>query len=102
MGSLRVKRGDIMERGSLIIYDNEGTVWYNSGDTIGNVLEHVTPSGLPYIITAYGQLDGKILKGINPVTKELITENIPISLTDEQRIQELEDQLLLSQEGLFV
>lgn len=88
-----------MKRGSLIIYDNNGKAWLNTGDAEGNVLPHAVPVGLPYIITEYGQLDGKIVKGVNVETKKLILEDIPKVETEEEKLrrekEELENQLLL-------
>ncbi|MCT4597473.1 MAG: hypothetical protein N4A50_06295 [Vallitalea sp.] len=82
-----------MERGSLIIYDMKGKIWFNSGDAQGDVLPHISPYGLPFVITEYGQLDNKKVTGVNPVTKELITEEIKVKPTYE----DLENQLLLSE-----
>ncbi|MDF2591979.1 MAG: hypothetical protein K0S75_1445 [Clostridia bacterium] len=63
--------------GSLIIYDNNGRIWYNSGDMAGSVNPtHTIPVGLPYIITEYGELDGLIVESVDPVTKLLITQSI--------------------------
>lgn len=88
-----------MKRGSLIIYDNNGKIFLNTGDAKGDILPHTPPSGLPHIITEYGQLDGKIAKGVNVETKELILEDIPKVETEEERLrrekEELENQLLL-------
>ncbi|APQ68120.1 hypothetical protein RSJ8_2878 [Clostridium botulinum] len=88
-----------MQRGSLIIYDNTGKIFLNTGDAEGDVLPHTVPEGLPYLITEFGQLDNKIVKGIDVETKELITEDIPHIETQEERLkrekQELENQLLL-------
>ncbi|RXI50205.1 hypothetical protein DP124_12100 [Clostridium tetani] len=90
-----------MKRGSLIIYDNNGKIFLNTGDAEGDILPHTPPSGLPYIITEYGQLEGKIVKGVNVETKELILENIPKAETEEERLrrekQELENQLLMKE-----
>lgn len=101
MDSYRV-RGDKMQVGSLIIYDNQGTVWVNTGDSEGDILPHIPPVGLPYVITQFGELNGKVLKGVNPQTKELITEDVPKIETEEERLrrekEELENQLLDSQE----
>lgn len=92
---------DKVQRGSLIIYDNEGKIWVNTGDAEGDILPYTPPSGLPYIITEYGQLDGKIVKGVNVKTKELILEDIPKVETEEERLrrekEELENQLLLAE-----
>ncbi|EPZ8710286.1 hypothetical protein [Clostridium botulinum] len=88
-----------MQRGSLIIYDNTGKIFLNTGDAEGDVLPHTLPDGLPYIITEFGELNNKIVKGIDVETKELITEDIPHIETQEERLkrekQELENQLLL-------
>ncbi|ACA55546.1 hypothetical protein FDC45_14930 [Clostridium botulinum] len=88
-----------MQRGSLIIYDNTGKIFLNTGDAEGDVLHHTVPEGLPYIITEFGQLDNKIVKGIDVETKELITEDIPQIETEEEKLkrekQELENQLML-------
>lgn len=54
-----------MDLGSLIIYDNKGKIWYNSGDISGATKEHIVPNGLPYIITNYGELDNKIVLSID-------------------------------------
>lgn len=90
-----------MKRGSLIIYDNNGKIFLNTGDAEGDILPHTPPSGLPYIITEYGQLDGKIVKGVNVKTKELILEDIPKVETEEEKLrrekEELENQLLLAE-----
>lgn len=82
-----------MQRGSLIIYDNTGKVWVNTGDAEGDVLPHTPPVGLPYIETAFGQLDGKRVIGVDVATATLITEDIPVQPTYE----ELQQQLLIAQ-----
>ena len=61
-----------MQRGSLIIYDDNGKIWYNSGDAEGDVLPHEYPAGLPYIETEFGQLDGKRVVSVNVVRQILI------------------------------
>lgn len=42
-----------MQRGSLIIYDNNGKIWINTGDVEGDILHHEYPAGLPYIETQF-------------------------------------------------
>lgn len=90
-----------MKRGSLIIYDNEGTIFLNTGDAEGNILPHTLPVGLPYIITKYGELDGKVVKGVGVESKELILEDIIKEESAEEKLlrekQELENQLLLAE-----
>lgn len=88
----------MQQRGSLIIYDNEGTIWFNTGDAIGDgLLSHIPPVGIPYIITEYGYLDGKILKSVNPETKELVFEEIPKMETEEEKLKR---ELLEAQEQI--
>jgi hypothetical protein len=90
-----------MQRGSLIIYDNTGKVWVNTGDAEGDVLPHEYPTGLPYIETSFGELNNKRTIAVDVATKTLITEDIVIPLTaEQQRIADLENQLLES-EGLI-
>ncbi|HDK7165762.1 hypothetical protein EXN53_10840 [Clostridium botulinum] len=88
-----------MQRGSLIIYDNTGKIFLNTGDAEGDVLPHTLPDGLPYIITEFGELNNKIVKRIDVETRKLITEDIPHIETEEEKLkrekQELENQLLL-------
>lgn len=82
-----------MQRGSLIIYDNSGKVWVNTGDAAGDVLPHVPPDGLPYIETAFGDLNGKRVLSVDVATGTLITENISVQPT----YAELQQQLLIAQ-----
>lgn len=82
-----------MQRGSLIIYDDNGKIWYNSGDAEGDVLPHEYPAGLPYIETEFGQLDGKRVVSVNVVRQILNTEDIP----SEPTYEELQQQLLIAQ-----
>ncbi len=90
-----------MKRGSLIIYDNSGSVWVNTGDAEGDVLPHTLPEGLPYIITEFGELDGKIVQRVDVKSKSLIIENIAHELTDEDiEIKRLQQELLDVQEQL--
>lgn len=79
----------LLERGSLIIYDNNGVIWYNSGDAKGSILPHDPPNGLPYIITEYGELNDKIVKGIdiNVEPHKLILEDIPHMETEEEKLK---------------
>ncbi|APH17756.1 hypothetical protein [Clostridium botulinum] len=90
-----------MQRGSLIIYDNTGKIFLNTGDAEGDVLPHTLPDGLPYIITEFGELNNKIVKRIDVETRKLITEDIPHIETKEEKLkrekQELENQLLLKE-----
>ena len=82
-----------MERGSLIIYDNVGKVWVNTGDAQGDILPHEVPDGLPYIITLFGELDGKKVIKVDVNSKSLITEDLPV----QPSYEELQQQLLSAQ-----
>lgn len=82
-----------MQRGSLIIYDNNGRIWINTGDAEGDILPHEYPVGLPYIETQFGELANKRVLSVNVATQTLITEDIPAYLTYE----ELQQQLLIAQ-----
>lgn len=84
-----------MQRGSLIIYDNEGKMWVNTGDAEGDILPHTPPVGLPYIITEFGELNNKRVLNVDvSVTPhKLVAEDIPVQRTYE----ELQQQLLQSQ-----
>lgn len=84
-----------MQRGSLIIYDNNGKVWLNTGDAEGDILQHTPPEGLPYIITKFGELNNKrvLSVDISATPHKLITEDIPAQPTYE----ELQQQLLIAQ-----
>ena len=82
-----------MQRGSLIIYDNNGKIWYNSGDAEGDILPHEYPAGLPYIETAFGELRNKRVLSVDVKTQTLITEDMPVQPT----YAELQQQLLIAQ-----
>ncbi|EJO5349602.1 hypothetical protein NRP93_003793 [Clostridium botulinum] len=78
-----------MQRGSLIIYDNSGKIWANTGDAEGDVLPHIQPVGVPHIITKFGELNGKIVKGVDMsiTPHKLITEDIPHIETEEEKLK---------------
>ncbi|WP_291578662.1 hypothetical protein [Clostridium sp. UBA6640] len=65
-------------------------------------LAYIRPDEIDFIDTGYGQLNGKILKRVDPITKELILEDIPNIETEEEKLrrekEELENQLLLLQD----
>lgn len=86
-----------MKRGSLIIYDNTGRIWINTGDAEGDILPHTVPESLSCLITKFGELDNKIVKGVQVDTRKLITEDIPRIKTEEEKLRE---QLLETQEEL--
>ncbi len=84
-----------MQRGALIIYDNSGVVFFNSGEAEGDVGEHIYPDGLPYLELPYGILSNKVVVSVDVESKTVNLENEPLSL-EGKRIKELEDELLLT------
>lgn len=90
-----------MQRGSLIIYDNEGRIFVNTGDAEGDISPYTLPEGIPYILTEYGDLNNKIVKGVDVsvIPHQLILEDIPIIQTREDKLkiekEDLENQLIL-------
>ncbi|HWQ74702.1 MAG TPA: hypothetical protein VN441_05250 [Syntrophomonas sp.] len=82
-----------MQRGSVIIYDNNGKIWYNSGDAEGDILPNAVPDGLPYIETAFGELAEKRVLSVDVATGTLVTEDIEVAPTYE----ELQQELLIAQ-----
>jgi len=86
-----------MQRGNLIIYDNEGRIWYQSGEAEGDVLPHEYPVGLPYMEIPFGTMRNKRLIRIDTTVEphQPIFEDIEIEKTPQEIIEELENQILL-------
>ncbi|EGT4848618.1 TPA: hypothetical protein ACXDUQ_003858 [Clostridioides difficile] len=90
-----------MDRGNRVIYNQDGKILLQTGETTGDVLEHDTITELHYLDVEYGSIDysKQYIESINPVTKELNIKNIEIVLTDEQkRLQALEKELSMLKE----
>lgn len=89
-----------MQRGNLIIYDLDGTIFYQTGEAEGDILPHEYPVGIPSMEIPFGTMAVKQLLSINvsKIPHEPIFEDIIIEKTEEQqRIEELENQLLLAE-----
>ena len=88
-----------MQRGNLVIYDETGKIFLQTGEAEGDIISHVYPVGIPYLEIPFGTMARKRLISVD-VTKtphEPVFEDIIIPLTpEEQRIQELENELLLT------
>lgn len=87
-----------MDVGNRIIYDQDGEIVFQTGEMTGDVLPRKEITELHLIDMEYGAVNFQTHRiiGIDLETKQPILEEIPIELTPEQqRIQELEDQLLL-------
>lgn len=86
-----------MERGNLVIYDNEGKIWSQTGEASGDILPHEYPVGIPHIEIPYGTMATHRLISIDvsiephkPVFEAIAAPKTP----DQLRIEELENQLL--------
>lgn len=93
-----------MQRGSLVIYDQNGKPWHNTGDAEGDILPHETPKGLPFVILPFGALAGVNTFLINPVTKELEILELyeqEMSLEELQAENEALKLELLTAEGVI-
>ncbi|HBH0878296.1 TPA: hypothetical protein KR676_001996 [Clostridioides difficile] len=89
-----------MNRANRIICDQTGKILLQTGEATGDILEHDTITQLHYIDVPYGSIDYEKYRiiGINIETKEPILEEIKIELTEEEkRIQELENQILITE-----
>lgn len=86
-----------MKIGNRIIFDQDGEIMMQFGEVEGNVLPRKEITKLDCIDLEFGAIDCskfRIIR-IDVNTKQPILEEIQISKTPEQRIEELENQLLL-------
>ncbi|WP_405117850.1 hypothetical protein MHB43_20240 [Paenibacillus sp. FSL H8-0317] len=87
-----------MQLGNRIIYNQDGYIVHQTGEVQGDVLPRAEITSLDFVDLDYGVIDfnkQRIVK-IDPDTKQPILEDIDLALTpEEQRIKDLEDQLLL-------
>lgn len=87
-----------MEIGNRIIFDQDGEIIFQTGEMQGDVLPRKEITSLDYIDLEYGEIDYTKYRivGVNVETRQPILEEIEVPKTPEQeRIEELEDQLLL-------
>ena len=86
-----------MQRGNLVIYDEEGKIWYQSGEAEGDILPHEYPVGIPYMELPFGTMATKRLIRIDTSVEphEPVFEELEVQKTPEQIIEELENQILL-------
>ncbi len=92
-----------MEIGNRIIFDHDGEIIAQLGEMQGDVLPRKEIKGLDFIDLEHGEIDYSKyrLVGIDLDMKKPILEEIEISKTPEQeRIEELESQLLLMADEL--
>ncbi|MFI2856773.1 hypothetical protein ACH6EH_06500 [Paenibacillus sp. JSM ZJ436] len=87
-----------MQIGNRIIFDQDGEIIFQSGEMQGDVLPRKEVSHLDYVDLDYGAVNFQThrISGIDVATKQPILEQLEVQLSPEQqRIKELEDQLLL-------
>ncbi|HBG5739006.1 TPA: hypothetical protein KQJ47_002446 [Clostridioides difficile] len=90
-----------MKRGNRVIYNQNGDIIFQTGEAIGDVLQHVEIKELHYLDLEFGSIDysKQYIESINPITKEPVLKNIEVILTDEQkRLQALEEELSMLKE----
>lgn len=84
-----------MKIGNLIIYDDKGIIWHQSGEMITNNenYERMYPVGIPYMEVPYGSTTGKriVSVDVSVTPHKIITEDIKVKPSYE----DLENQLLL-------
>lgn len=82
-----------MNRGNLIIYDNKGEIWLQTGEAIGDIQPHVYPVGIPYIEVPYGSTKGKriVLVDVSVTPHKIVVEDIDVKPSYE----DLENKVLL-------
>lgn len=88
-----------MELGNRIIYDQDGDIVFQTGERHGDLLPRKDIESLHVLDLVYGAINNQThrLIRIDPQTKQAILEEVqPIITPEEQRIQELEDALLLA------
>lgn len=90
-----------MQRGNLIIYDNEGKIWLQTGEAEGDILPHEYPVGLPYMELPFGIMATRRVVRVDVTTTPHtpVFEEIEIPKTPEQlqsEIEQLENELLLA------
>ncbi len=78
-----------MERGNLVIYDDKGVIFSQSGQARGDILPHVIPVGIPYIIEPYDALCEYYVLSVDvsetphKLIKKLISEKTEQDLAEE-------------------
>ena len=93
-----------MQRGNLVIYDETGKIFAQTGECEGDVLSNDYPIGLPYLEIPYGTMSTKRVISID-VTKtphEPIFVDLPKAGSDilEERITQAEADNLTTLEAL--
>lgn len=86
-----------MQVGMRIIYDQDGEIVFNSGEMSGDVLPRKEVTKIEHVDLDYGVINfltHRIVR-IDPDTKLPVLEKLNVETTAEEKIKELEDQILL-------
>lgn len=86
-----------MQIGTRIVYDQDGEIVAFLGEMMGNMPPRKEITKLDHIDLEYESIDYNIYRiaRVDPETKRPVLERIHAELTPEERIKELEDQILL-------
>lgn len=86
-----------MQVGTRIVFDQDGEIVAWFGEMDGNVEPRKELTTLDYVDLEHGSIDQTIYRivKIDPETRHPVLERIHAELTPEERIRELEDQILL-------
>jgi len=91
-----------MQVGNRIIFDQDGDIVFQTGEMQGDVLSRKEITELNFIDLDYGAIDyaREELVSVDIINKKVITKQIPIPESlEQQRIRELEDQLILAEDA---
>lgn len=92
----------MMQVGNRIIYDQDGEIIVQLGEMQGNVLPRKEITAINFVDVEYGAINHQThrIVGIDVKTKQPILQEILQQVSpEEQRIQELENQLLLAEDA---
>ena len=82
-----------MQLGNLIIYDNNGKIWYQSGEMEGAVNPITPPVGLPYKILPYGTMETHKLSHVDIETDEPVLIPYEVKISAEEELVTLKAQI---------
>ena len=82
-----------MQLGNLVIYDNNGKIWYQSGEMEGDVLPITPPVGLPWIEIPFGTMATHKLSHVDVDTGEPVLIPYEIKVSAEAELITLKAQI---------
>lgn len=88
-----------MKRDNRLYIDlDDGRILFSTSEAEGEtLLPHKENQRIGYVDVPFGSIDPltTVIVGVDPETKELITETVDNRTEEQKRIEELEEQLLL-------